>query len=292
MLMAEEKSSNTLGNLGLRRLARRAFRVLFSAALLYGLLTLVVFLLQDRLLFRRQRLDGALERRLREQGVQEFRVQRPGAVLRGYYRPARASGRAPALLYFGGNAENVGARILETDLLAVRGITFAVLPYRGYGRSEGDPSSEVLLDDALAFYDEIASLPIIDRSRIAVWGLSLGSGPAQWVARSRPVCGAILVAPFARLSDAARARFGFLPISWIFRHEIRAIDWASAQTAPALVFHGTEDSTIPVAQSDELCASWGGGTIYHRLTSYGHADLESSPLFDAELLKFLARIFL
>lgn len=64
----------------------------------------------------------------------------------------------------------------------MRGVSFALFDYRGYGRSEGDPTEDALFSDALAIYDLVAARPTVDKQKIVAMGRSLGSGVATYLA--------------------------------------------------------------------------------------------------------------
>jgi pimeloyl-ACP methyl ester carboxylesterase len=69
----------------------------------------------------------------------------------------------------------------------LRGVSFALFNYRGYGKSEGEPSESALFRDALEIYDLIAARSAVDKQRIVAMGRSLGSGVAAFLASQRPV---------------------------------------------------------------------------------------------------------
>src|ERR1700758_157908 len=58
-----------------------------------------------------------------------------------------------ALLYFGGNAEDVAAKIPEYDAAFPDRAVYLV-HYRGYGGNPGTPSEQLLIADAQAIYEE------------------------------------------------------------------------------------------------------------------------------------------
>src|SRR5438105_4814391 len=58
-----------------------------------------------------------------------------------------------ALLYFGGNAEDVAAKIAEFDAAFPDRAVYLV-HYRGYGGNPGTPSEKLLVADAQAIYDD------------------------------------------------------------------------------------------------------------------------------------------
>ena len=93
---------------------------------------------------------------------------------------ARPGGRA--LLYFGGNAEDVAGNI-ESFAEAFSDRSLYLVNYRGYGGSSGRPSEAGLVADALAVFDHVRT----QHPDIAVMGRSLGSGVAVQLAAERPV---------------------------------------------------------------------------------------------------------
>ena len=64
-------------------------------------------------------------------------------------QPGEQSKKVPTVLYFHGNAGNIGHRLLNVQgLYTSIGCNVALLEYRGYGRSEGSPSEEGIYMDA------------------------------------------------------------------------------------------------------------------------------------------------
>ena len=90
-----------------------------------------------------------------------------GTRLAGFEIPGGAS-PSPALLYFGGNAEEISWSL--ADRRWPRDWTLAGLNYRGYGESEGKPGEAELVADGLALFDAMAARPDLDTRRIVVVG--------------------------------------------------------------------------------------------------------------------------
>src|SRR5260370_41081884 len=87
-----------------------------------------------------------------------------------------------ALIYFGGNAEDVSLNMPSLSA-GFPDSAIYLLHYRGYGGSSGRPSEGALFADALTLFDQVHSKhPDVD-----VVGRSLGSGIAVYVASLRPV---------------------------------------------------------------------------------------------------------
>lgn len=81
----------------------------------------------------------------------------------------------PTILFFHGNAGNIGHRLPN-----VRGLfkhlqaNIFLLEYRGYGLSEGIPSESGIYKDAQAALNYLHTRQDIDRRRIVIFGRSLG----------------------------------------------------------------------------------------------------------------------
>lgn len=161
---------------------------------------------------------------------------------------------AKAVVYFGGNAEDV---TLSIPGLAASFPEHALylLHYRGYGRSGGKPSEKALVGDALALFD----LAHRDHASIEVVGRSLGSGIAVQVASARPVARLVLVTPYDSLAAIAATRFPFLPVSLLMLDRYDSSSRAPSVTAPTLVIAAEHDEVIPRASSERLLARFAPG---------------------------------
>lgn len=153
----------------------------------------------------------------------------------------------PAVIYFGGNAEDVAGDIAGFALLLP---TYAIylVNYRGYGGSTGKPTETALCNDAVTIFDALA-----DKHRdISVIGRSLGSGVAVHLGALRPVKKLVLVTPFASLTGVAKAHLPFLPISWLIKDRYDSAAKTSGIKAQVLMIIAENDEIIPREQSEML----------------------------------------
>jgi len=96
-----------------------------------------------------------------------------GETLFGLHAAA-VSGR-PSVLFFLGNADQVGNYGFLARALSARGIGLLAISYRGYPGSTGSPSEQGLLVDGLAAFDWLAAR---GDGAVVLLGQSLGSGVA------------------------------------------------------------------------------------------------------------------
>jgi pimeloyl-ACP methyl ester carboxylesterase len=168
-----------------------------------------------------------------------------------------ASQHAPAILFFHGNGEIAADYDAISALYTRLGLTLLVVDYRGYGTSDGLPTSSNLLADALRIYEALSTVLAevgAKPARLYVMGRSLGSAPAIEVARHAGdhLAGLIVESGFAdtfallarlglRVQGADEERDGFG----------NAVKMANIQI-PTLIIHGQDDVLIPCTEGQEL----------------------------------------
>jgi pimeloyl-ACP methyl ester carboxylesterase len=155
--------------------------------------------------------------------------------------------RANALLYFGGNAEDVNGSVGELSA-AFPDHAIYLMQYRGYGHSSGTPTERALVTDALALFDSVRSR----HARIDVAGRSLGSGVAVQLASARPVGRLVLVTPFDSLRDVAAGHYKWLPVRWLMRDRYDSGAHAPGISVPTTLVAAEHDEIIPTAQTETL----------------------------------------
>jgi len=242
--------------------------------------------LDSRLLyFPRPHAESTWRQIAERAGAEPVEIARNGVVLRGWLlRPVGTASPAPAVVYFGGNAEDVSWMLGEAGRLA--GHALLAVPYRGYGASTGAPFEQDLYDDAVALYDALAARPGIDATRIAVWGRSLGTGVATWVASQRPVSGVVLSAPYDSIDALARRHYP--AIAFLLGQPFDSLSRAPAIRAPLLAILGLRDRVVPPEHGERLAAAWAGPVRVLRLPQAGHDDLQAFPEHWREVSAFLA----
>ena len=174
---------------------------------------------------------------------------------------------APTLLFFHGNAGNIGLRIPNAlQMMQQLGANVLMVEYRGYGDSDNVTPSEVGLQrDALAALQFAHTHGGIDSQQIFLFGRSLGGSVALHLAqdalqRNIPFAGVIVENTFTSISSMVDVLLPFLtPIK---RYVLR-IGWNSAdimpvlgqRNVPILFLAGAKDELVPHQQMIELYKS-------------------------------------
>ena len=165
----------------------------------------------------------------------------------------RLNGQQPnAILYFGGNAEDVAGNVPDFSEWFS---SFAVylVHYRGYGESTGMPTEEALYRDAEAIFDMARKR----HDRVAVLGRSLGSGVATHLATVREVNRLALVSPATSFADLAHELYPMFPTGLLLKDRYDSLGRAQRISAPVLILVAEHDQTIPPEHSAKLAQAIG-----------------------------------
>jgi len=189
-----------------------------------------------------------------------------------------------AVIYFGGNAEDVARNIPDYARWLPDTSTYLV-NYRGYGGSSGSPSEAALFEDALQIYDALA--PGYDS--VAVIGRSLGSGVAMYLAANRPVGRLVLVTPFDSVERVARRVMPVFPTRWLLQDRFDSLARVPAVSSPVLVVVAEEDGVIPGIHSDALIEAFPPAQLsVTRIAGADHNTVHLLPPYEESLKAFLS----
>ena len=128
-----------------------------------------------------------------------------GSKLHAWFLPAQVKAKG-TVLHLHGNAANVSNHLPLVAWLPARGFNVLTLDYRGFGRSQGTPSLDGVVDDAAAALAYLRTRPGVDANRLIVVGQSLGGATAlRLLAReSAGVRLAVIDSAFASYRKIAR----------------------------------------------------------------------------------------
>lgn len=215
-------------------------------------------------------------------GQTDFGIARNGVMLNGWLVNI---GKPNAIIYFGGNAERIEAMRDEFARWFPDSSVYLV-PYRGYGASEGTPSEPVLLDDALAVYDQVRARQ--PGAPITLIGRSLGSGVASYVASQRPVAKLVLVTPFDSMANVVQAHYRWLPARWLAQDRYESARHLANYAGPVLVIRAGRDRVIPPANTDRLIAALAKPPQVVNLPEADHNSIDADPGYGAAMAAFVA----
>jgi hypothetical protein len=233
----------------------------------------LVWRFQDRLAFPSPRAVLPVPADVRVRAGKRITVRTSDGVdLSGWYlapTTIEPGGKSPGVVWFYGNMETVSALAPILDDFHNPRTGVVILDYRGYGENPGSLTEDGLYRDADAAWDYLATRAEIDSTRIVVYGRSLGSVAALYLATTKPVRAVILDSPFTNIREMAALHYAFIP-RFLVRLSMDNLERAGRLAVPLLVFHGTKDWIAPVGMGEKVAKAGRGDLI--RFEGAGHND--------------------
>lgn len=232
-------------------------KFVLGAVVFYGVLVAVLYLIQRSMMY----FPWSDVATPAESGVPEMRAVRiatsDGLTLASWYHPAAAGN--PTVVFFQGNAGNIGYRGFKGRVLLDAGFGLVLVGYRGFGGNPGRPNEAGLYADGRAVLSFLARSGV-PSGRLVLYGESLGTGIATQLALeaakdAAPIGAVVLEAPFSSMAAVAQIHYPYLPAYWMVKDRFATIDKISAIGAPLMVVHGETDRVIPIRMGREIFAA-------------------------------------
>lgn len=191
--------------------------------------------------------------------------------LNAWFLPSAANPKA--LLWFHGNAENIGYGLSQLKVLARLGANVMALDYRGYGKSEGSPNEAGIYRDAEAAYRDLVESRHFQPRNIFIYGHSLGGAVAIDLASRRECGGLIVESSFSRGREMARRMLLIPFFEYLPKSRFDSLTKIAKVRAPVLVLHGTQDPMIPFSMGQRLYQAAPEPKSFLPVEGAGHDDL-------------------
>ncbi len=268
----------------------RTIATLIAAAIsFYVLLGVLLFFMQERMLFLARMPGRQLEATPRDAGFDYVDVNfetADGVSLHGWY--VYADNSRGTVLFLHGNAGNISHRLDSIAIFHELGLDTFIIDYRGYGQSEGKTSEEGTYRDADAAWEHLVTERGQDPARIVVFGRSLGGAVAAWLATKHKPAALIVESSFTSVAEMAAHLYPFMPVRLILRLRYPVIDFLARITCPVLIVHSRDDEIIPFSMGKALYKAAPAPKAFLELEGdHNNAFLLSRDRYQQELAAFI-----
>jgi len=256
--------------------------IILGLVLLFGIPTLLVYLLQHKIIFTPyyHKRRGLFREYPELYKPLELQVEK-GIFLEGIvYEPEEKA--HTTMLYFGGREQD-SVTLIAKFSIHYPNTRLVAFNYRGYGTSGGEPSEVAYHGDALTVYDYVSEhfgVPV-------VLGYSLGSNIAVHTAVRRQPKHVVLVAAFESVPALSRAKK--LPVpNFVVKHRFETIKEIDMMRVPFSMYVTVDDGFVPIKQPRKLKAKAKEEMLvdYKEYEGYNHAQL----LFSDEVIEEITAI--
>jgi fermentation-respiration switch protein FrsA (DUF1100 family) len=173
-----------------------------------------------------------------------------GVRLHGWFIPSDSA--RGVLLFCHGNAGNISHRLDSISIFHRLGLSVFIFDYRGYGRSEGEPTEEGTYSDAEGAWDYLIREKRTPPQSIVIFGRSLGGSIAARTAKNQPAGALILESAFSSFRDAAEDVYPWLPVRFLARYDYDTAAFVARIRCPVLIIHSRDDELIPFRHGERL----------------------------------------
>ncbi|MBW1295178.1 alpha/beta hydrolase [Aquimarina litoralis] len=227
-------------------------KVLFWIVAFYLLLIVLLYFLQNKIIFQPERL--ALDYTYQfDYNFEEFFLDtKDGARLNAlHFKVSEPKG---VILYFHGNKGNLSRWGRIASFFVEKQYDVVVMDYRSYGKSTGViKKEENLYEDAQLFYDYV--LNNYDEDNIIIYGRSLGTGIATNIASQNKPGNLVLETPFSSMGDVTSYWLPIFPVSSVLKFKFPSDKFIQKVSCKITIYHGTKDRVVPYSSGKKLFES-------------------------------------
>ncbi len=260
---------------------KRFFRVVLLLMVCYLLTLLLLYLFQEKFIFRSSQLDIDYQFEL-SRPYEEIWLKNDKAVLNALMIKSDSS--KGVILYFHGNMDDLSRWGAIVEPLTRFNYDVFILDYRQYGKSTGKRSASLMYEDAILAYDYLSGF--YEAEQIVIYGRSLGSTFATYVAAHRTADRVILETPFYSLESLVDNFYPFLPSQYILRYKFPSYQFIAQVDEPITFFQGNADLVVPYENAKALFESSGNANWIH-VEGAGHNDISNYNIYWEKLEEIL-----
>ncbi|MCW3093087.1 MAG: alpha/beta hydrolase [Ferruginibacter sp.] len=251
----------------------------------YGVLLLTAYLLQERFIFKPEKLHQNFQYKYDVPFRELFFDVEPGVRINGlHFFVEKPFG---LILYFHGNSRSIKGWAKYAKDFSRYNYDVVLVDYRGFGKSTGKRSEKDMLNDMQFVYNKLTET--YQESHLIIYGRSLGSGFAAHLASGNQPRYLILDAPYYSFKKVVKRFLPILPMNLVLRFHMRTDKWLPLVNCHTYILHGTKDWLIPISNSEKLQALNPRKITLISIEGGGHNNLPSFPEyhnFIRDILKY------
>lgn len=234
-----------------------------------------------------------------------------GTELHGYFIPAMMTvasdskaqaKRVGTVIHFHGSDRNISFTAKNSAWLANHGFNVFAFDYRGYGKSQGEPSREKLIEDGVSAIQFVGQHEQVDPKKIVLWGQSMGGQLAINAAvrsQKTDLSAVIAEATYSSFSHHVKDKMANMGPLWLMQwsawlltsDQHSAIDSVQKLSAPLLLVHGSADRVVMPYQSEWLLEKATEPKKIWRAKGGGHLKVFNADANQKLLIDYLNEAF-
>lgn len=265
----------------LKQRLKKAVLIVFVIYIMVGSL---LYVLQEKMLFLPTVLQQDFEYEFSHPFKELFFNTDEDAIINTIH--FKAENPKGVILYFHGNAGDLSRWGIVAEYFVEKQYDVLIMDYRTYGKSTGKLSEQAFYNDAQYCYDYLKKQ--YSEENITLYGRSLGTGIAAYLASKNKPKQLILETPYYSIADVAKSRFPIFPVEKLLKYKFPTYKFIKKVSCPITIFHGTEDMVVPYKSAKKLFeVSPKKNTTFVTINEGNHNDLINYELYRSQINKVL-----
>lgn len=259
----------------------KIYRVIIVITLIYCSIGIALYHLQEKFLFHPVALPGDFQFKFdipfKEVNIPMNKTDTLNMI---QFFPADSAAKG-VVLYFHGNSDNVTRYAKNARSFTGKGYEVWMPDYPTYGKTTGELSEENMYRQAKEVYKLAHSK--FSSDSIFVYGKSLGSGVASYIAAKEKCAALILETPFYSIPSLFSAYAPIYPTSRMSHFKFPVAEYLEEVTEPVVIFSGTSDKVIPYRNASKLKKVLKPGDEFITIENGTHNNVTSFPIFQKKM---------
>jgi len=260
---------------------RKIYRVIIVITLIYCSVGIALYHLQEKLLFHPvtlpQNFQFNFDVPFKEVNIPMNKTDTVNMI---QFLPADPAIKG-VVLYFHGNSDNVIRYEKNAEIFTKKGYEVWIPDYPTYGKTTGELTEENMYLQAKEVYKLAHSK--FSSDSIFVYGKSLGTGVASYIAAKEKCAALILETPFYSIPSLFSTYAPIYPTSRMSHFKFPVGEYLGEVTEPVLIFSGTSDKVIPYRNAAKLKKVLKKGDEFITLQNGTHNNVTSFPIFQEKI---------
>ena len=247
---------------------------------IYILLLLGIYFFQEKIIFRAKDLPKDYTYSFDKKVDEVNLIAQDNVSLNAlHFKVENSKG---VILYFHGNKGNLKRWGEKVQPLLNYGYDLFIMDYRGYGKNDGNRTEDNMYSDAQLSYNHLAKS--YNEDEIVVYGRSLGGTFATYVASKNHPKQLILEATFNNIVDVSKSILPIFPFKRLYNFQFNSEKLISNVKAPTTIFHGNDDTLVPIELAKKLYAQSNKDTTeFVEIVGGTHHNLEKLKIYKKKI---------
>ncbi len=260
---------------------RKIYRVIIVITLIYCSIGIALYHLQERFLFHPVALPHDFQFKFdvpfKEVNIAMNETDTLNIV---QFFPADSVSKG-VVLYFHGNSHNVIRYAKYANNFTKNGYEVWMPDFPTYGKTTGKLTEENMYKQAKEVYKLAHSK--FSSDSIFVYGKSLGTGVASYIAAKEKCAALILETPFYSIPSLFGTYAPIYPTGRMSHFKFPVGEYLEEVTEPVLIFSGTSDKVIPYRNAVRLKKVLKPGDQFITIENGAHNNVTSFPIFQEKI---------